>query len=91
MNVSSSLSSLLAPNVDARSSPMAIHILASALSFSYDWRSYISWIVAAVCVLWLRIWLGGRKNTWEREWRQRRVIVVVRPLCLLYSNLPSTR
>ena len=59
---------------------MAIHIVATLVSFSHPWRAYIPWAAVAVGLLWLRIWLAGRKCTWEREWRQRRVIVVVRPL-----------
>lgn len=48
---------------------------------------FLPLFVLAVLIFWLRTWLGGTTNTWEREWRGKRVIVVVRPFLLLCPGL----
>lgn len=57
-----------------------IHFLAHHLADKlFGSRLSLGLILVAGAVLWVRTWLGGTTNTWEREWRGKRVIVVVRP------------
>jgi hypothetical protein len=55
-----------------------IHFLAHHLADKlFGSRLSVGLVLIAGALLWLRAWLGGTTNTWEREWRGKRVIVVV--------------
>jgi hypothetical protein len=55
-----------------------IHVLAHALSGTVFGSPWFWPALALAGVLFaLRTWLGGTTNTWEREWRGKRIIVVV--------------
>jgi hypothetical protein len=55
---------------------MPIHSAASWLGH-YDLANTAA-VVLACTVLWaLKSWLGGRQNTWERDWAGKMILVVV--------------
>jgi hypothetical protein len=62
---------------------MAVNVIFSLLALLLPGGSYLWLGILLVLLFTLRIWLSGRKNTWERSMVARRVIVVVRLLLSL--------
>ncbi len=55
---------------------MPIHSIATA--FSDARTEYILGAVAAVVLLYsVKIWAGGRKCTWERDWAGKMILIAV--------------
>jgi hypothetical protein len=68
---------------------MAVNVIFSLLALLLPGGSYLWLGILLVLLFTLRIWLSGRKNTWERSMVARRVIVVVRLLLSLSLSLLS--
>ncbi|CED84351.1 Zn(2)-C6 fungal-type DNA-binding domain [Phaffia rhodozyma] len=65
---------------------MALQILLSTGSVLKFW-SVVPYLALGIFLWWLRVFIDGTKNTWERDWKSRRVIVVGPPTPLVISLL----
>ena len=55
---------------------MPIHSAASWLGH-YDLANTAAVVLACTALWALKSWLGGRQNTWERDWAGKMILVVV--------------
>jgi hypothetical protein len=56
---------------------MPIHSLASYLSDAVEVSTVVSVVVGVAGLFAVNRWAAGRKNTWERDWAGKMILVVV--------------
>lgn len=56
---------------------MPIHGIAALLEGRVNYRYAVTGVIFVVLVAMLKAWSGGRKNTWERDWAGKMILVIV--------------
>lgn len=58
---------------------MPIHTIASAFG-DISTSQLIAGATTFAVIFWIKLWSGGKKCSWEREWAGKMILVVVRCL-----------
>lgn len=56
---------------------MPIHGIAALLEGRVNYGYAVTAVILVVLAATLKAWSGGRKNTWERDWAGKMILVIV--------------
>jgi hypothetical protein len=56
---------------------MPIHGIAALLEGRVNYGYAVTAVILVILAATLKAWSGGRKNTWERDWAGKMILVIV--------------